>query len=557
MEIPKSFLGYKRENGRAGTRNHVIILPVDDISNACAEAVANNIKGTMALPHSYGRLQFGADLDLHFRTMIGTGSNPNVAAVIVIGIEPKWTKKIVDGIAKTGKPVEGFHIERTGDIGTVMKASKKAQEFVMWASEKQREECPMSDLWISVKCGESDTTSGLAANPTVGNLMDKLEPMGVHLCFGETSELTGAETVCAKRGATPEASEKFMKTWNSYNDFILKEATDDLSESQPTAGNIAGGLTTIEEKAFGNFQKIGSCKFIDVLEPAEEPTKGKGLYFMDTSSAAAECVTLQAAAGFNIHLFPTGQGNIVGNPIEPVVKLTANPLTVKGMGEHIDCDVSKILSREMTMSEAGDELIKSMIRVANGRLTCAEALGHKEFVMTKALQKCLKTHLFKLMLFKKYLVIVPGIILAFVLYTLSQGFNNIIGIELLGYTKSPISTAMIAILIGIILGNIFLETKGFLIGIDFTQKYILKIGIICLGIQLKPFEFLKFGTIAIPLIIVCIISVLIVVKLLIKRLKISTRMAYLISIGSTVCGTTAIMATAPIIEQTKVRSRMQ
>ena len=132
-------------------------------------------------------------------------------------------KKIVDGIAKTGKPVEGFHIERTGDIGTVMKASKKAQEFVMWASEKQREECPLSDLWISVKCGESDTTSGLAANPTVGNLMDKLEPMGVHLCFGETSELTGAEKVCAKRGSTPEASEKFMKTWNSYNDFILKK----------------------------------------------------------------------------------------------------------------------------------------------------------------------------------------------------------------------------------------------------------------------------------------------------------------------------------------------
>ena len=224
MEIPKSFLGYKRENDRVCTRNHVIILPVDDISNACAEAVANNIKGTIALPHSYGRLQFGADLDLHFRTMIGTGKNPNVAAVIVIGIEPKWTKRIVDEIAKTGKPVEGFHIERTGDIGTTMKASKKAQEFVMWASEKQREECPMSDLWISVKCGESDTTSGLAANPTVGNLMDKLEPMGVHLCFGETSELTGAEQVCATRGATPEASEKFMKTWNSYNDFILKEA---------------------------------------------------------------------------------------------------------------------------------------------------------------------------------------------------------------------------------------------------------------------------------------------------------------------------------------------
>ena len=383
MEIPKSFLGYKRENGRVGTRNHVIILPVDDISNACAEAVANNIKGTIALPHSYGRLQFGADLELHFRTMIGTAKNPNVAAAIIIGIEPKWTKRIVDEVAKTGKPVEGFSIEGAGDIETIMKASKKAQEFSIWASEKQREECPVGDLWISVKCGESDTTSGLASNPTVGNLMDKLEPLGVHLCFGETSELTGAENVCTKRGKTKEAQDKFMKTWSDYNDFILKEATDDLSESQPTAGNIAGGLTTIEEKAFGNFQKIGSRQFVDVLTPAEEPTKGPGLYFMDTSSAAAECVTLQAAGGFNIHLFPTGQGNIIGNPIEPVIKLTANPLTAVKMKEHIDVDVSKILSREMNLDQAGDELIKATMRVANGRFTCAEALGHKEFVMTK------------------------------------------------------------------------------------------------------------------------------------------------------------------------------
>ena len=155
------------------------------------------------------------------------------------------------------------------------------------------------------------------------------------------------------------------------------------------------------------------------------------------------------------------------------------------------------------------------------------------------------------MLFKKYLVLIPGIILAFILYSLSQGLNNIIGIELLGYNKSPISTAMIAILLGIGLGNILKIRKGFLLGLDFTQKYILKLGIICLGIQLKPFEFLKFGTVAIPLIIVCIISVLIIIKLLIKKLKISTKMAYLISIGSTVCGTTAIIATAPIIKASK------
>ena len=384
MNIPKTFLGYKRENGRTGTRNYVIILPVDDISNACAEAIANNIKGSIAIPHAYGRLQFGKDLELFFRTIIGTGKNPNVAAVIVVGIEPKWTKKVVDEIAKTGKPVEGFSIEGTGDITTTMKASKKTQEFVQWASEKQREECPLSDLWISVKCGESDTTSGLASNPTVGNLMDKLDPLGVHLCFGETSEITGAEIVCSTRAKDEKAKKKFLDTWNNYNNFILDNKTDDLSESQPTAGNIAGGLTTIEEKAFGNLQKIGKkVKYIDVLEPGEEPTKGAGLYFMDTSSAAAECVTLQAAGGFNIHLFPTGQGNIIGNPIEPVIKLTANPKTAKLMREHIDLDVSKILKREMNLDQAGDALIETTLKVANGKLTCAEVLGHKEFVITK------------------------------------------------------------------------------------------------------------------------------------------------------------------------------
>ena len=380
----QSFFGFRRENGRVGVRNHVLILPVDDISNAAVEMVGHNIKGTLSIPHSYGRLQFGADLELFFRTIIGTGRNPNVAAVVVIGIEPGWTQRVVDGIAQTGKPVSGFSIEGEGDLKTVAKASRKAQEYVQWATELQREECPLSDLWISVKCGESDTTSGLGSNPTVGNLMDKLDPLGVHLCFGETSELTGAEQVCSNRASTPEAKEKFLNTWNEYNNFILENKTSDLSESQPTKGNIAGGLTTIEEKAFGNLQKIGkTTNFIDVLEPAEEPTKGPGLYFMDTSSAAAECVTLQAAAGFTVHLFPTGQGNVIGNPIEPVIKLTANPNTAATMSEHIDLDVSGILKREMNLDQAGSELVNITVRTANGRHTCAESLGHREFVLTK------------------------------------------------------------------------------------------------------------------------------------------------------------------------------
>jgi (2R)-sulfolactate sulfo-lyase subunit beta len=306
-----------------------------------------------------------------------------VAAVVVIGIEPEWTDRIVRGVAETGKPVKGFYIERNGDLNTIAAASRQAKEYVQWASELPRTECSMHELYVSVKCGESDTTSGLASNPTVGNAIDKLVDMGATTCFGETSEITGAELVCKERAASPEIGEEFMKVWNAYNDIIVKFKTDDLSGSQPTKGNIRGGLTTIEEKAYGNLQKIGKkARYLGVLKPAEAP-KGKGLWYMDTSSAAAEAVTLWAASGAVVHLFPTGQGNIIGNPILPVIKLSANPITCSTMSEHIDLDVSAILRGEMTLDQAGDKLLEMVVRTSNGRLTAAEALGHREFVLTK------------------------------------------------------------------------------------------------------------------------------------------------------------------------------
>ena len=378
-----TFWGYRRENGRVGVRNHVVILPLDDLSNAACEAVAHSIKGTMAIPHPYGRLQFGADLDLHFRTLIGTGSNPNVAAVVVIGIEEEWTRRVVEGIAKTGKPVTGFGIELHGDHETILRASKVAKQYVQWASELTRVECPINELWVSCKCGESDTTSGCGSNPTVGNAFDKLDPLGVTLCFGETTEITGGEQIVAARCATPEVSERWMFMFNRYQDVINRHKVDDLSDSQPTKGNIAGGLTTIEEKALGNIQKIGrQCKVDGVLDKGETPT-GPGLWFMDSSSAAAEMVTLCAAAGYVVHFFPTGQGNVIGNPILPVIKLGANPKTVRTMSEHIDVDVSGLLRRELTMDQAGDKLLECMFATANGRWTSAEVLGHREFVLTR------------------------------------------------------------------------------------------------------------------------------------------------------------------------------
>ena len=381
----RKIIGYRRKNRRVGVRNHVLILPLDDISNAACEAVANNIKGTIAIPHAYGRLQFGEDLELHFKTIIGTGANPNVAACVIIGIEPGWTQRVVDGIAATGKPVVGFSIEQNGDLKTIMNASRAAKEMVHFATELQREECDISELWISTKCGESDTTTGLGSNPTVGNMYDKLLPVGITGCFGETSEITGAEHICRRRAVNEEVGERWYKMWKAYQDeVIFAHQTDDLSDSQPTKGNIAGGLTTIEEKALGNLEKIGrTSMYKEILGPAETPNSGEGLYFMDSSSAAAECVTIMAAGGFVIHTFPTGQGNVIGHPIVPVIKITANPRTIRTMSEHIDVDVSGILRREMTIGQAGDVLIEMICRTANGRNTAAEALGHREFSMTK------------------------------------------------------------------------------------------------------------------------------------------------------------------------------
>lgn len=377
----KSLTGYRRANGQVGIRNHVVILPVDDLSNAVCEAVARTIPGTLALPHAYGRLQYGEDLELTFRTLAGTGANPNVAAVIVIGIEPNWTNRIVEQIARTGKPVAGFSIERFGDLKTLAAAARVAQQFLQDASALQREPIERNELIISIKCGESDTTTGLGSCPTVAQAVDRHVLSGGTIIFGETSELTGGEHLIAGRCANDEVRARFQAMYDNYIDEIVSSGAN-LLGSQPTQGNIRGGLSTIEEKALGNIAKTGTVPVVGALEPAVAPEQ-KGLNFMDSSSAAAEFITLMGAAGAVLHLFPTGQGNIIGNPIVPVIKITANPLTARTMSEHIDLDVSGLLWREYNLREAGDRIMATIDRSINGRLTCAEALGHREFVLTK------------------------------------------------------------------------------------------------------------------------------------------------------------------------------
>lgn len=374
--------GYRRENGTVGIRNHTVILPVDDLSNAAAEAVARVVPGTLALPHAYGRLQFGADLALTFRTLIGTGCNPNVASVVVIGIEPTWTGRVVEGIAKTGKKVEGFSVERNGDLNTVASAARTAARFLQDDSERRREPADRREIMLSIKCGESDTTSGLGSCPTTAEAVDRWVEAGGTVLFGETSELTGGEHLIAQRCVNEAVRNKFQSIFDNYM-AMIDRADANLLGSQPTQGNIRGGLSTIEEKAMGNVAKTGTAPVVGALEAAEAPGSGPGLYFMDTSSAAAECITLMAAAGAVLHLFPTGQGNVIGNPIEPVVKLTANPVTAQTMSEHIDLDCSGLLKREYDLQASGRNLMDVADRTVNGRLTCAEVMGHREFVLTR------------------------------------------------------------------------------------------------------------------------------------------------------------------------------
>jgi (2R)-sulfolactate sulfo-lyase subunit beta len=300
---------------------------------------------------------------------------------VVIGIEPAWTGRIVDGIAATGKPVEGFSIEGPGDLRTLERAARVLAQFVRDASECVREPVEPGELMMSVKCGESDTTSGLGSCPTTARVVDRWVDAGGTVLFGETSELTGGEHLIAARCADETVRKKFQSLYDEYLARIEREGAN-LLGSQPTEGNIAGGLSTIEEKAMGNIAKTGTHPVVDALRPAVAPIR-PGLNFMDTSSAAAECITLMAAAGAVVHLFPTGQGNIIGHPVEPVIKLTANPRTAQEMSEHVDLDCSGLLRREYSLADSGERLYDVVARTVNGRLTCAEALGHREFVLTK------------------------------------------------------------------------------------------------------------------------------------------------------------------------------
>lgn len=373
--------GYKRPDGKYGVRNHLLVIPTSVCASEVAKRVADKVEGAVAIPHQHGCCQMGEDFKQTVRTLEGFGKNPNVGDSLVIGLgcEGIQAKIVRDEIAKSGKPVEMLIIqEEGGTTGAVAEGIKLANGIWEKIKDLPTEEFPMSEIIIGLECGGSDPTSGLASNPTIGYASDYVVNEGGSSILSETTEVIGAEHIMVKRFPESE-QEKFLFMVKRIEDKAIAIG-EDLRGSQPTPGNIEGGLSTIEEKSLGCMFKAGYSDFKGTLEYSEAvPYDNKGLYFMDTPGEDIDSITGMLAGGAQIILFTTGRGTPTGSAIAPVIKITGNPDTYKKMTENIDINAGKIVTGENTLEEVGKELVDMIYRVGNGELTKAEILGHEEF----------------------------------------------------------------------------------------------------------------------------------------------------------------------------------
>ena len=375
-----SFLGYQRRNGSVGTRNYIGIISTVSCANDVAWWLSQKVKGCAPFLHGQGCCQTKPDLDITTRTLISLGWNPNLAGVLVVslGCEAVSADAIAEGIAESGKPVEKIVIQKIGGATTAFnQGSRLAQAMAAEASKIKREEFPDSELILGVKCGASDTTSGLASNPAAGAACDLLIDNGGTCVFGETTEFIGAEHILARRAATPQVANKILDIVARME----KRAIDmgfDMRGGQPTAGNIAGGLTTIEEKSLGAIVKGGTKPIREVYEYGERP-QGKGLFIIDTPGREPEFLTGLAAAGTQVIVFTTGLGAPQGFPFIPVIKITGNPTTYKHLSEHMDVFVKLANKAGSGIVQGGESLYQEILAVASGKQTKAERINYGNF----------------------------------------------------------------------------------------------------------------------------------------------------------------------------------
>lgn len=386
------FWGYRRPDGRVGTRNHVLILATVGCAAETARLAAEGLYGAVSFINQNGCGESSRNLRRTRDVLLGLAAHPNVYSVVAIGLGCEINRMddfLAELKARTSKPVEALLIqEEGGTIETVAKAKKIARRMIIEASMCRREECDLSELILGVECGGSDATSGLVSNPVMGLVSDRVVAAGGTSMFSETVEMIGAEHILARRAATPEVGQKILD-YVRHREQEQIDAGEDVRKTQPSPGNKDGGITTLEEKSLGCIYKGGSTPIVDMIDCAHAPEK-KGLVLMDTPCYDMLSVTAKAAGGCQLIVFTTGRGNAIGNPVVPVMKVTANGETFRRMNDNIDLDMSGVLTENVSLDEMADRTLRQIADTLSGRLTSAEVLGlgYSETIISRACEYC-------------------------------------------------------------------------------------------------------------------------------------------------------------------------
>lgn len=382
-----TFLGYKRSDSRVGVRNHVLILPCSVCASDTTRVVSNQVKGTTTFNMQLGCSQLGIDNEYTLDTIAGFAANPNIYGTILIslGCENLQLDLVKQAIEKrTNKPLKGFIIQECGGtLKTIEEATRYAKEMVQDASCLQRSEFPISELIIGTECGGSDPTSGLASNPVIGEISDIIVNAGGTSVLSETTEFIGAEHILAKRAKNETVAKRIYDIIYRYEEHIKITTGLHIRDGNPSPGNKAGGLTTLEEKSLGCIHKGGSTTIEKVYDYSKQIDSGSGLVIMDTPGNDPSSVAGMVAGGCQVVLFSTGRGTPTGNPIAPVIKITGNRETYKTMKDNMDFDASPVIYGEKTFKSLGEELLKEVILVSNGKPTKSEILNFNEIAIQR------------------------------------------------------------------------------------------------------------------------------------------------------------------------------
>jgi len=373
---------YLRPDGRVGVRNHLLVLPSVFCAAVAAQRIAEAVPGAIVLPHPYGCAQF--DIDRVADTLTGIGAHPNVGAVLVVGLgcEMLQAGDLAARLAERGQTAEALSIQQEGGtLKTVARGCELAQKLAAHLAAQRRRPLPLSQLVLATECGSSDATSGLAANPVIGEVADRVIAGGGTVILSETAELMGAEHILARRAVDARVGRRLVDIVADVEKEVLRQGVD-LRGMQPAPGNIAGGLTTIEEKSLGCIHKAGTSPLQGVLAYAEPPP-GAGLYVMDAPGHDSESVTAMVAGGAQAVIFSTGRGTPLGAPVSPTIKITANHRTAGHMADDIDFSAAGVILGEMSVQEAGEALWTLLLRVLEGQETAAEIMGHRELAITR------------------------------------------------------------------------------------------------------------------------------------------------------------------------------